>query len=300
MNKFRGAKFIQSMTGYSRAAKRVANGSVTVELRSTNHRFLEISPRLSDGLADVEGQITQLLRDRLRRGRIEVTVTAHVAQPVVRRVLVDHTLVQAYHERLLELKGRFGFKGSLSLEQILALPRVVEVVEEQAPRQPIWPDARPALERALRELLSMRRAEGRRLAQDIHLQLRRIRTQLRAIKMRLPHNVAQQRQRLRERVKLVVGESAAASPAHLKEAVAVVRDTDIHEELVRLDSHLMHTEQALKADEPVGKKLDFIGQELMREANTMGAKANDPAIVRCVVEIKGAIEKIREQAQNLE
>ena len=147
----------------------------------------------------------------------------------------------------------------------------------------------------------MRRAEGRRLVKDIRAQLRAITQRLVMIRARLPKSAAQQKQRLQQRLKTVLGETAAASSsARIHEALALIKDTDIHEELVRLDSHLTQADQILSKQSSVGKTLDFIAQELMREANTMGAKANDAVIARCVIEIKGAIEKIREQAQNLE
>ena len=292
---------IQSMTGYSRATRHTPQELVTVELRSTNHRYLEIGHRLPDGLVEFEGQIAQLIRSHVRRGRIEVSVTVQGPRGTTRRVALDEALAQAYHERLLELKSRLGLKGSLTLDHVLALPQVLSVTDDQAQRQALWPDIRQALQAALRKLLTMRRAEGRRLIKDIRVHLRLIKARLAVIRARLPKSAAQQRQRLQHRLKAMLGDApAAASSALIQEALALIRDTDIHEELVRLDSHLTHVEQTLRGQPSVGKTLDFIAQELMRETNTMGAKANDAIIARCVIEIKGAIEKIREQAQNLE
>jgi len=292
---------IQSMTGYSRATRHTPQELVTAELRSTNHRYLEIGHRLPDGLVELEGQIAQLIRSHVRRGRIEVSVTVQGPRGTTRRVALDEALAQAYHERLLELKSRLGLKGSLTLDHLLALPQVLSVTDDQAQRQALWPDIRQALQAALRKLLAMRRAEGRRLITDIRVHLRLIKARLAVIRARLPKSATQQRQRLQQRLKALLGDApAAASSALIQEALALIRDTDIHEELVRLDSHLAHVEQTLRGQSAVGKTLDFIAQELMREANTMGAKANDAIIARCVIEIKGAIEKIREQAQNLE
>ena len=291
---------VQSMTGYSRAARHTAQGLVTVELRSTNHRYLEIGHRLPDGLVDLEGQMAQLIRSQIRRGRIELNVTLQASRVTTRRVVLDEELAQACYERLLELKGRVGLKGEVTLEHVLALPQVLSVTDDPAKRQALWPDIRHTVHVALRQLLAMRRAEGRRLAKDIRAQMRVIAQRLARIRARLPKSAAQQKRRLQQRLKAVLGKTAAASSTLIHEALALIRETDVHEELVRLESHLTHADHTMNQQASVGKPLDFIAQELMRETNTMGAKANDAAMARCVIEIKGAIEKIREQAQNLE
>ena len=294
-----GAQMIQSMTGYSRAAKRLARGSVTAELRSTNHRFLEISQRLPDGLTGLEEQVAQLIRKQLHRGRLDVTVSLQVPRESTRRVVLDEALAQAYYEQLRALTHRLGLKEAVALEHVLALPSVVSVTDEPVARQTLWEDVRAVIELALRQLLGVRQAEGKRLVRDIRGQAAHMRRALKAIRARLPQSAAEQKRRLRQRLVEVAGKPPGIA-ARVQEALAVIRDTDVNEELVRLDSHLAHLEQTLAGGVDVGKKLDFIAQELTREANTLGAKANDGIIARRVVELKGAIEKIREQAQNLE
>ncbi|MBI3088258.1 MAG: YicC family protein [Candidatus Omnitrophica bacterium] len=288
------------MTGYSRATRRLPDGSVTVELRSTNHRYFELSQRLPDGLVSVEGQVAQLIRRHLRRGRVELTVSVQAPHSAIRRVTVDEALMQAYHTRLRAVARRLGVRGDVTLEHLLSLPQLVSVTEDQTKRQALWADIRRAIQEALRALVAMRRAEGRRLAADIRAQAGTIARALGAIRRRLPQSAAQQRQRLQARLEDLLSGAPSSTLPHVQEALAVVRDTDINEELVRLESHLTHLRQALASREPVGKKLDFIAQELTREANTLGAKADDAAVARAVIEIKGAIERIREQAQNLE
>ena len=292
---------IQSMTGYSRVMRHCAQGLVTAELRSTNHRYLELSYRLPEGLSAFEGAIAQLLRAHVKRGRIDVSVTVKLARGSTRRLVVDDALAQAYYAQLLELKSRLGLKGPVTLEHLLALPQLVSLSDNHAQRQAIWKDVEQALQAAAQQLLARRRAEGRRMSQDILAQLRAITARLKAIRARLPRAAASQRAQLRQRLKGALGGAGAAvSSAQLQEALAVVREVDVHEELVRLASHLTHAKQVLRSAQAVGKTLDFIAQELTREANTLGAKASDEMIARDVIEIKGAIEKIREQAQNLE
>ena len=291
---------IQSMTGYSRATRRGPHSTVTVELRSTNHRYLEIGQRMTDGPGGSEDAIAQLIKRRLTRGRIDVSVSVQAPRRTTRRVVLDRALARAYYERARELKTRFKLSGDVALAQLLTLPHVVEITEERPAQQNVWPTIRQAVQAAVRELLAMRRREGQRLVKDMAAHAEAIRKRLRAIRARLPESLAQQAHRLRDRLTELLGASPSVPPAQLQEAVALVRDVDIHEELVRLHSHLLHVQQALRSQGPIGKKLDFIAQELMREANTIGAKANDGLIARDIIEIKGAIEKVREQAQNLE
>ncbi len=291
---------IQSMTGYSRLTRHTPRGTILVETRSTNHRYLELSQRLPDGFGGLEGQLAQMIRSRLQRGRVEVTVTVQTRHAATRRVVCDTALAEAYHTKLSELKTRFGVKGQVTLEHLLALPRIIDVVEERDQRQATWPAVRRAVEDAVNDLVVMRRREGGRLLKDIRSQTQRIRNALKAIRARLPQSLAQQKRRLQERVASLVGASSSSVTAKIQEALAIVKDVDIHEELVRLESHLAQLQQLWHSDKPIGKTLDFLAQELMREANTMGAKANDAVMVKRAIEIKGAIERIREQVQNLE
>ena len=290
---------LQSMTGYSRVSRHTPRGMVTVEARSTNHRYLEISQRLPDGCGGLEGQVAQMVRSRLQRGRVDVTVTVQSRQAAAKRVACETALAEAYHATLLQLKARLGLKGQVTLDHLLALPRLIEVVEESDQRQTMWPAVRRVIEEAVTGLLAMRKREGQRLLKDLRLQTGGMRAALKAIRARLPQSVVQQKRRLQERIATLVGGSASVA-VQIQEALAAVKDLDVHEELVRLDSHLTQLQQLLTGGRPIGKTLDFLAQELMREANTLGAKANDAVIVKRVIEVKGAIERIREQAQNLE
>ncbi len=295
----RGA--LQSMTGYGRAAKASAMGSITVELRSTNHRYLEIDHRLPNGLLGLQGRVAEVIRGGVRRGRVEVSVSIQSTQWGQRRVTFDDQLLQRYHAALLELKSRFGLKGPVTLEQLLALPQAIAISEDRVPVERLWEPFRRTVQEAVRELVQARRREGATLVVDIRRQLQTIEQCLRAVKQRLPKALEAQRRRLREQLRVLLGPAeTAGAGARLEQAAALVKDVDVHEELVRLESHLTHVRQALTSGKPVGKQLDFIAQELMREANTLSAKVNDPTAVQHVVQIKGCIEKIREQVQNLE
>ena len=291
---------VQSMTGYGRAAKPVPSGTVSVELRSTNHRYLEVDSRLPNGLTALQGRLAELIRGRLRRGRIEASVSVQLDRGDARRVVFDEELLRRYHAALVDVKGRFGLKGELTLDQLLALPQAVTVSEERVPAEQLQGPILAAAGAAIEELVRARRREGAKLVRDIRKQLQTIEQQARLVKRRMPKAFEEQRKRLRQRLKELLGAGSGCSPSQLEQAAALAKEADINEELVRLESHLGYVRQALAKGQLVGKRLDFIAQELMRETNTMGAKVNDPGAAQHVVEIKGCIEKIREQVQNLE
>ena len=290
----------QSMTGYGRATSEASFGNVTVELRSTNHRYLEVDPRLPNGLAGCESQLVELLRGHVRRGRVEVQVAVHTDRWHRHRVTFDEELVRRYHDALGELKGRFALKGPITLEHLLSLPQALSVTEERVPAERLWESVRQAARAAAQDLVRSRRREGAKLSADIRRQILEIERHVRAVKRRLPKALAQQRRRLRERLMELIGPGAAGSSSQIEQAAALAKDADVNEELVRLASHLAYVRQTLAQAQPIGKRLDFIAQELMREANTTGAKVNDPEAGQHVVEMKSCIEKIREQVQNLE
>ncbi len=290
----------QSMTGYGRANCHANVGTVTVELRSTNHRFLEVDQRLPGGLSALQGRLAELLRGRFRRGRIEITVSLQARARDERRVVFDETLLVRYHSALAGVKRRFKLSDPITLDHLLALPQAVTVQEERIAPETLWEPIRQAAQGAIEELFRSRQREGGRLATDLRAQMASIERHTKAIKARLPKALAEQHAHLRQRLQELLGGKNSGSLGQLQEAVALVRDTDVHEELVRIGSHLTHMRQTLAGTGLAGKQLDFIAQELMRETNTIGAKVNDPDAARHVVELKGCIEKIREQVQNLE
>ena len=291
---------IQSMTGYGRATTRTDAGQITVELRSTNHRYLEIDHRMPNGLTALQGRLTELVRRRIRRGRVESIVAVQQDRGEQQRVTFDARLLQRYVTALQEIKDRFKLKGQVTLDHLLALPHAVSVTEERVPAERLWGPLKQTAEAAVEDLVRARTREGGRLVADLRRQLQSIERHARAVKQRLPKAMEQQRKRLQERLRELLGTGAARSSSQIEQAAALVKDADVHEELVRLESHLAYIRQTLSSHELVGKRLDFIAQELMRETNTMGAKVNDAHASQHVVDMKGCIEKIREQVQNLE
>lgn len=290
----------QSMTGFGRASVRAATGSVTVELRSTNHRYLEIDQRWPSGFSVLQARLAEILRDHMHRGRVEAQVYIQGDGRQARRVVVDEALARRYHETLISLKGRFGIKNSVALEHLLSLPQLISIEETRQPADVLWRPVRQAVEGAVKDLVRMRRHEGANLIADLKRQLATIDKDVKAVRARLPKALAQQQRDIRLRLRELIGGKGKVSASQLGEAVSLVRDADVNEELVRLDSHVGHIRQTLSGGGSIGKRMDFIAQEMMREVNTLGAKVRDPQISRRVVNIKATIERIREQVQNLE
>lgn len=296
----RASKKIYSMTGFGRASKHYKGYTVTVEIKSINHRYLEIDYRMPPGLSFTQASLTQTLREQLRRGRVEVTVLIHTDKANHRQIRFDDELLDSYYAALAELKGRFGLKGAITLEHLLTLPGALQVFEDKLPQEELAKPLEEVTKLALKEHVSNRLKEGGRLVADLKRQVKAIDKSSRAVKRRLPTAFREQKLYLQKRVKAMIGTKGKVTTSQLEEVLSLVKDVDVNEELVRIESHIEHIGQTLKGNNLVGKQLDFIAQELTRETNTLGAKVNDVLAAREVVSIKGCIEKIREQAQNLE
>ncbi len=294
------SKSIYSMTAFGRSSKHFKGFTVTVEIKSINHRYLEIDYRMPPGLSFVQAKLTQTLRESLRRGRVEMTVIIQTDKANKRVVCFDDKLLTSYHRALQELKGRFGLKGPLTLEHLLTVPNALQVSEDKIPPESLAKPIEDVTKLALKEHVGNRLKEGARLVTDLKNQVKSIDKSARAVKRRLPTAFREQKQYLQKRIKTMIGTKAKVTSAQLEEVLSLIKDVDVNEELVRIESHIEHIQQTLAGTKLVGKQLDFIAQELTRETNTLGAKVNDALAAREVVAIKGCIEKIREQAQNLE
>lgn len=268
-------------------------------MKSVNHRFCEISIRLPRQWLVFEDKIKKAILPYVRRGKVEVFVTIAGERLVKRNVHIDWDLLGQYWNGLQEAARRFSLDGGATAADLLRLDGVVEVVEEEGANEEVEPLLLAAVEEAAKALAAMRRREGEALAADLRARLHEVEAGVEAIEQRAPLVVEQYRERLARRLR-----EWAPSPvdeARLLTEVAVFAEkADIHEELKRIRSHLSQMADVLRADEPIGRKLDFFVQELNREVNTIGAKANDSVIAAQVVEMKSALEKMREQVQNVE
>ncbi|MDI7249988.1 MAG: YicC/YloC family endoribonuclease [Bacillota bacterium] len=304
-----GSGVVRSMSGYGCGEARAAGWRVRVEVRSLNHRFLDVALRFPRFCLALEERVRALLERRLQRGRVEVHLTAEPTEDLPRQVRVDRPLARAYWAAWQELCQALGpvlgpaddpapwRPGPGEVAWIAQLPGVMEAGEAEVDVENVWAAALPALEQALAGVEEMRAAEGERLLADLRDRIARLRDLVAGARERAPQLEEEYRARLTRRL----GELAPMlEPVRLAaEAALYAEKVSIHEELVRLGSHLDEMERLLGADEPVGRRLDFLLQEAFREATTMAAKAQDAGISAAAVEIKAELEKMREQGQNV-
>lgn len=289
-----------SMTGYGKGTAECDGREMTVELKSVNHRFLDINIRMPRGLLYIEDDLRRDIGSRVSRGHIEVMLTYKNIRSDSKRLEVDHALLNAYFTAIDAIKSEHGLSSGLTAGECVRLPDVVTVTEEPEDKDILLSLMRNAVTAACTELISMRQSEGERLSRDLALKLDTIYNCAAEIKMRAPVVVSDYRAKLQERIKELTA-GAGYDQSRFNEEVAYFADrASIDEELVRLFGHIEHVKEAVLSKEPIGRKLDFLVQEMNREANTIGSKASDMQILNTVVILKSEIEKLREQVQNIE
>ena len=290
---------MKSMTGYGRCRIEEDGREMTVEVKSVNHRFLDISYRLSRTLSFLDDAVRKGIGARLARGHVDVFVSYENHRQDARVVCVDTALAAAYQKALGELAAAVGREADLPLADYARLPDVLTVQEKEEDQQAVRALFEQALSGALDALTLMRAQEGERMCADILEKIQNIEQLRDGIAQRAPMVVCEYRDKLHQRIAaLTEGE---IDEARLLTEVAIFADrAAIDEELVRLKSHIEAIRETAAMTEPVGRRLDFLVQELNREVNTIGSKASDTAIAQAVVSAKGEIEKLREQVQNIE
>jgi len=291
----------KSMTGFGRAEIPNGNHIFKTEIRSVNNRFIEVKIRLPKNLAELEFVIKKQLRARCARGSFEVSVTLDRNDEGTGELEIRPNLPLAsqYVSAMTEIKNFLGLKGEIDVNSILQLRDVMKA--EPLSLDPAREDlVIQSVNQAITELIKMREEEGNHLQADIFQRLDEVEQQAALIKPRQPLMLRQYQEKLKERVQLLA-EGVDLDPARLAQETAIMADRcDVTEELTRLASHIKQFRQLAEADEPVGRKLEFLIQEFNREANTIGSKTLDGETSRCVIEIKSILEKIREQLANIE
>jgi uncharacterized protein (TIGR00255 family) len=290
------------MTGFGDARDERADHSLAAEVRTINSRHFKLNLRTTEGYGALDARIEAVVREYVRRGTVSVVLRIrHISPADDYRVNID--VLERYVDQLQRLAAKRNLNEELHLEPLAALPGVIEALSAEArDAETIWPLLEPTLRAALEDLTKMRLAEGAALGDDLRRQCTVVESSLAKIAQRSPQVTELYRQRLQERVAEALRQhTATVEPLDLIREVSLFADrSDISEEIVRLRSHLHQFVQAMQAAESAGRKLEFICQEMGREANTIGAKANDAEISHDVVEIKTALERIREQIQNIE
>jgi uncharacterized protein (TIGR00255 family) len=289
-----------SMTGFGRGEARTEKGTLEIEIRSVNHRYSEISIRLPKVLSLLEGRMRERIGQRLSRGKVTVTVSLEGEDGELGNLLINHEIAGRYHNALLELKQTYGLAGSVDLAAFLTLPDVLTWERAELSEDQGWALLTPALDAAVADILDMKRREGETLGHDLLARIDGMEGALTRIEERVPGMVGALRNRIAERL-AEAGNDFEYNRSRLETEIVFFADrSDCTEESVRLRSHLMMFRELVRAPEPAGRKLNFLLQEMNRETNTIGSKAQDTVIAREVIGLKEEIEKIREQVQNFE
>ena len=288
------------MTGYGRGQS-VQNGmQFSVELNSVNRKQSDVIVNLPRELAELEPRIRDVINSQVSRGRLNVVVSYHNSSSASQKIALQTDLARSYYRSMVELQKELKLGGEITIETILRAPGVLRAPEELISAEEAWPQIESALNEALKDLVKMREKEGKHLAKDLIKRLKLVRQWLRKIRLLHPSVVRKHRQTLHERIQRAGVDLPLDDERLTKEVIFFADKSDISEELTRLESHLAQFAHHLRKNEPVGRTLEFITQEISREFNTLGAKANDAEISQLVVTCKGEMEKIREQIQNLE
>ena len=292
---------ISSMTGYGRGQAQSVNAIVSIELRSVNSRYCEVSARLPRQLAEYETRIQNSIKQSITRGRINIQLQLESSLEEGLSVDLNQSAVRGYIQLLNKLKETSGINEPVTLSHLLSFPNVISSIEESTETsEDLWNAIEKALHTAIESLKSMRLQEGQALHDDLILRLDAIEKGLSLVEQRSPERVTESRTRLQDRLQEIMDDDRIDQDRLELEITLLADRLDVTEECVRLHSHLQLFREALSDEKPVGRKLNFITQEINREINTIGSKANDTRMGHIVVDMKEELEKIREQIQNIE
>ncbi|MEH7222502.1 YicC/YloC family endoribonuclease [Bacillus sp. JJ1566] len=290
---------IASMTGFGRARKETNAFFVHAELKSVNHRFCEINIRLPRQLLFLEDKIKKVIVEHVKRGRVEVFLTIEGGGLVSKTISIDWDLLDTLVTSTRKIQEKYQLTDQITTGQLLSNENILSIEEKEMENHELESTVLEVIESAALQLRQMREVEGKKLIEDIFLFLGQIEENVHIIKEYAPKVVTHYRDRIEKRIKEYVGNEFDENRI-LTEVALFAEKADISEELTRLESHISQFRETVKTNEPIGRKLDFIVQEMNRETNTIGSKANDPLIAKHVVEMKSLLEKIKEQVQNIE
>jgi uncharacterized protein (TIGR00255 family) len=291
---------LKSMTGFGKGEGDTALGKLYVEVRSVNHRYCDINIKLPKRLTPFENRIKETIRSQVSRGRIDVSLKLDNLGEEKIQLHVDLHLAEQYYQALQSLREKLQLKDEVSLALLAGSKDLITAKEEAGDIEPYWQEIVPILKRSFQDLDEMKRLEGESIAKDIQQRLEYIAQQLAIIKQQFPSRLEAYQNKLQERLQSLLKGMEVDFSRFQQEVAFLTERTDITEEIVRTESHLAQFTILWKGEESVGRKMEFLLQEIHREVNTVSAKANDAEISQRVVEIKSELEKIREQVQNIE
>lgn len=289
------------MTGYGRSRQNMDGFEITIEAKSVNHRYLEVNFRLPREYQYLEEKLRSMVQSHFSRGKIELSVSISLDETLPKPVKVDIGLAEGYIKGLRKANETLGLPDDLTLSRLLSFREIFSMEEESTLSDAhFWQAVKLVTSVALEELASMRETEGASMCEDVHGRLKVLKSLLGGVEEILPQLQENYINRLKARLHDMVELKNVDESRILTECALFADRSDIHEEVARLKSHITQMEDLLDGDEPIGRKLDFIAQEMNREVNTIGSKIQEVTVSRLVVEMKSEVEKIREQVQNIE
>ncbi len=291
---------IKSMTGFGRAVAETDGYVITVEIKSVNHRYFEFSSRIPRQYGFLDDKLKSYINSRVSRGKVECYVSIDALNTEAAQVVVNNTLASAYVSALKELSKNYDLKEDFGASTVARFQDVLVVKKADEDEEKIWSYVKSVTDTALDKFIAMRTVEGEKMKNDISSRADYILSCVEYIEKRSPETVKEYNDKLVERVHDLIGDVSLDEGRVIQEVAIYADKVAVAEETVRLRSHLDQLKVFINADEPVGRKMDFLVQEINRETNTIGSKANDVDIARKVVDIKAEVEKIREQIQNIE
>ncbi len=291
---------IRSMTGYGRGQQTLGGMDITVEIRSVNHRYYEYSSRLPRVYGFLDERLKNYLQKTVSRGKVDVGVWIDTVDAPGSEVVVNHALAEGYLKALRELVQTYGLRDDVSVNALSRFPDILTVRKAAEDEEAIWEAVRQVTDEALAGFVAMREREGARMREDVLARRQTILQAVEKVEARSPEIVREHMAKVEARMKELLSTATVDEQRLLTEAALFADKTATAEETVRLRSHLDQLETLVNASEPVGRKLDFLVQEINRETNTIGSKVQDVELARVVVDVKAEIEKIREQIQNIE
>lgn len=291
---------IKSMTGYGKSEQTIDSLNVTVEIKSVNHRYFEFSARVPREYGFLEEKLKKYCNSLITRGKVECYVSVEDLEEREMEVNVNETLAAGYVKALKELSERFGLKDDISAVTLSRYPDVITLHKASEDEERIWNAVKTVAETAVSKFIEMRETEGSKLRGDILSRADYIIECVEFIEGRSPETVREYNEKLKQRMKELLGDAAVDEQRLLNEAAIYADKIAVDEETVRLRSHISQLREFMNSSEAIGRKLDFLVQEINREANTIGSKAQAVDIAKKVIAIKAEVEKIREQVQNIE
>jgi uncharacterized protein (TIGR00255 family) len=288
------------MTGFGRGHAKLQNGKITAEIKTVNHKFFDLSLKIPESLNIFEDRIKEILQKRLKRGKVNLNLSYDMALAKGETVKINKALAKNYYTEMSQLSKHLGMAENISMKDIITLPGVVNYNIDEKVFAKLWPKTKEAIDNAVDKLIAEREKEGKSIFIDLKSRAAKIDKMVSVIKKRANLTIEEYRKKFSDKIKdLANGRQIDLGRLEMEVAI-YAKNSDVSEEITRLKNHLSNFRGTISGHDEVGKKLDFIAQELHREINTVGSKASDFKISKNVIEVKSEVEKIREQVKNLE